>query len=63
MPDVYIKPYIEVSHRIMSHKRGRTVGPSLERLEEVSVLSVKEELLSLFSFFKPQKMGPKPTVN
>jgi hypothetical protein len=30
----------------------------VERLEEVSVLSLKEELLSLFSFFKPQKIGP-----
>ncbi len=32
--DVHIKPYIGVSYRRTFHKRGRTVGLSLERLGE-----------------------------
>jgi hypothetical protein len=47
--DVHIKSYIGVSYRRTFHERGRTVGLSLERLGEASVLSLKEKNSFLFS--------------
>jgi hypothetical protein len=38
----------------LNTEKGDKLRLSLERLGEASVLSLKEELLSLFSFFKPQ---------